>query len=145
MPKKEFGLSLSDVNTQQKQLPSEKKVQRRQSNLPFARFTCLPMVGADIQSRERSTCTSEEVCISERKRRSYVDSLLQYQAARCSLLKDVHSTLLRVIDTAVLCPGNPEAHFVTLCTKRRGEDKALVEQRPGAYFYGENSRLWVVM
>ncbi len=79
-----------------------------------------------------------------------MDGLLRYQAARfsISLLKDVHSIvnsseallyLLRLIDTAVLCPGNPEAHFVTLCTKRGGsirsergcgEDKAFVEQNP---------------
>lgn len=73
-----------------------------------------------------------------------MDGLLRYQAARfsISLLKDVHSIvnsseallyLLRLIDTAVLCPGNPEAHFVTLCTKRGGSergDKAFVEQNP---------------
>ncbi len=65
-------------------------------------------------------------------------------ASSSSLLKDVHSTvdsseallyLSRLIDTAALCPGNPEAHFVTLCTERGGsergcgEDKAFVEHK----------------
>ncbi len=77
---------------------------------------------------------------------AYYDS--KQLVSSSNLLKDISLTvdsfeallhLVRVLDTAAVCPGNPEDCFVALCKKRGGsvrgergcgEDKALIEHTP---------------